>query len=80
MADILVRDVDPSVIERLKRKAAAEHTSLAAVAREALTAFAKPTRAEVFAAMDAIARRIGPVPGDSTDLIREDRDNDEPYR
>jgi plasmid stability protein len=80
MTDVLVRDVDPFVVERLKRKAAAEHTSLAAVARDALTAYAKPSRAEIFARMDEIAREIGPVSGDSTDLIREDRDNDEPHR
>jgi hypothetical protein len=80
MTDVLVRDVDPLVVERLKRKAAAENTSFAAVARDALAAYAQKSRADILRRMDEIAARIGPVPGDSTDLIREDRDNDEPYR
>ena len=49
-------------------------------AREALSLFVKPSRAELLAEMDRI-RAMSPYSDvDSTLLIREDRDNDEPYR
>jgi hypothetical protein len=49
-------------------------------AREALTAYVKPNRAELIKELDRI-RAMSPYSDvDSTDLIREDRDNDEPYR
>ena len=35
---------------------------------------------EAWAAADAIRKKIGKVSGDSTNLIRQDRDNDERYR
>ena len=80
MVDILVRNLDADVARRLKEKAAAKGASLNETAREALTAFVKPSRAEVIKELDRI-RAMSPYSDvDSTDLIREDRDNDEPYR
>jgi plasmid stability protein len=80
MADILVRNVDEDTARRLKEKAAAKGTSLNETAREALTAFVKPSKAELIKELDRI-RAMSPYSDvDSTDLIREDRDNDEPYR
>ena len=80
MVDILVRNVDEDVARRLKEKAAANGRSLSDTARDALRQFVRPSRAELLAEMDRI-RSMSPYSDvDSTDLIREDRDNDEPYR
>ena len=80
MVDILVRNVDEEIAQRLKDKAAASGRSLSETAREALSQFVKPSRAELLAEMDRI-RAMSPYSDvDSTVLIREDRDNDEPYR
>ena len=75
MVDILIRNVDEDVANRLKQKAKAKGISLNEEARAALVAFVKPTKAEAWAAIDAIREKIGKVSGDSTKDIREDRDN-----
>jgi plasmid stability protein len=80
MVDILVRNVDEEIARRLKEKAAASGRSLSDTAQEALRQFVKPTREELIAEARRI-RAMSPYSDvDSTDLIREDRDNDEPYR
>ena len=80
MVDILVRNVDEEIARRLKEKAAMTGRSINETAREALQAFVKPSREELWAKADRI-RAMSPFSDvDSTDLIREDRDNDEPYR
>jgi plasmid stability protein len=80
MVDILVRNVDDDTARRLKEKAKAEGKSVSEIAREALAAAAKPSREELWAEADALRKSIGKVSGDSTDIIREWRDNDERYR
>lgn len=80
MVDILVRKVDKQVARRLKEKAAAAGKSLSEAAREALAWYVKPGKAELLAEMDRIRSMSPYSPVDSTDLIREDRNNDEPYR
>lgn len=80
MGQILVRNLDDAVIDSLKARAERENTSLEQSLRQILTEAAQPTRSEVIARIDALRKRTGPVSGDSTDLIREDRDNDEPFR
>lgn len=80
MVDILVRNIDQAVADRLKAKAKAEGKSVNEIAREALAAAAKPGKEETWAAADAIREKIGKVSGDSTADIREWRDNDERYR
>ncbi|MEX2034072.1 MAG: hypothetical protein WEA28_02645 [Xanthobacteraceae bacterium] len=80
MVDILVRNVDEVTARRLKAKAAAKGTSVNETAREALAAYVKPDKAELWAEADRLRKKIGKVSGDSTKLIREDRDNDERYR
>ncbi len=80
MVDILVRKVDKDIARRLKEKAKAKGASVNETAREAIAAYVKPSKEEVWAAADAIRKKIGKVTGDSTDIIREWRDNDEPYR
>lgn len=80
MGQILVRNLDDHVIERLKRRAAQQNRSLEQAVREILAEAAKPSRREIVEEARRIRERIGQVSGDSTELIRADRDNDEPYR
>ncbi|HVL73135.1 MAG TPA: ribbon-helix-helix protein, CopG family [Beijerinckiaceae bacterium] len=80
MVDILVRNVEEDVAQRLKEKAKAAGISLSEIAREALREKAKPSKAEILAEIDRIRAMSPYSPVDSTALIREDRDNDEPYR
>jgi plasmid stability protein len=75
MVDILVRNVDEDTAKRLKEKAAAKGASLSETAREALTAYVKPSKEELWAEADALRKKIGKISGDSTQLIREDRDS-----
>ena len=80
MVDILVRNVDEETARRLKEKAKAKGASVSETAREALTAYVKPSRAELIKELDRIRSKSRYSGVDSTALIREDRDNDEPYR
>jgi antitoxin FitA len=80
MVDILVRNVDDAVAAQLKKKAKAAGKSMNDLAREALRAAARPSKEEAWAEADRIRAKIGKVTGDSTQIIREWRDNDEPYR
>jgi plasmid stability protein len=80
MVDILVRNIDEGTAARLKAKAKAAGKSVNEAAREALSAYVKPSKAEAWAEIDRIRARIGKLTGDSTADIREDRDNTERYR
>ena len=80
MKQMLVRNVDDEVAERFKKRAQAEGKSAEQALRDLIAQYAGPTRMKVIAEIDALRKRIGPVIGDSTEFIREDRDNDEPYR
>jgi plasmid stability protein len=81
---MLVRNIANATKARLKKKAKTAGKSLNDIAREALDAAAKPGKAEIWAEIDRIRERIRARRGhdlpDSTADIREDRDNDEPYR
>jgi plasmid stability protein len=84
MVDILIRNVDDATAAQLKRKAKAAGKSVSDIAREALRAAAKPSKEQIWAEIDrireSIQTRVGHDLPDSTADIREDRDNDEPYR
>jgi antitoxin FitA len=80
MVDILVRNVDETTAKRLKEKAKAKGASVSETAREALSAYVRPSREELVKELDRIRAMSRPSDVDSTDLIRQDRDNDEPYR
>jgi plasmid stability protein len=75
MGQLLVRNLDDAVVERLKRQAEARKISLEQLLREILAAAAGPSRKEILATMDRI-RAMTPkkLATSSTDLIREDRD------
>lgn len=80
MGQVIVRNLDDAVIERLKQSARARDQSLEQRLRDILTEAAKPSRAQLLAEMDRIRAMSNYTELDATDLIREDRDNDEPYR
>jgi plasmid stability protein len=80
MADLLVRDIDPDVYERLRKTAKAQGKSLSQTVRDLLAEKVKPSKEEIWAEIDRIRAMSAYSKVDSTDLIREDRDNDEPYR
>jgi plasmid stability protein len=79
MGQVLVRNLDDGVIERLKRKAVARGTSLEQVAREVLTAAAAEMddRKAWAERMDALRAQTTFDPTwDSVAVIREWRDYD----
>ena len=80
MVDILVRNVEAGVAQRLKQKAKVAGKSVNDTAREALAAFVTPDKSELIAQMQRIRALSSASKLDSTALIREDRDNDEPDR
>jgi antitoxin FitA len=85
VGQVLVRNLDDTVIKRLKARALRANRSLEQTVREILTEAAQPGREEVLAGTDRIreairARHGGDIDFDLTAAIREDRDNDEPYR
>lgn len=75
MGQLLVRNLDEGVVDRLKRQAEARKISLEQLLREVLAAAAGPSRQELVAEMDRI-RAMTPkkLATSSTDLIRADRD------
>jgi len=77
MANLTIRNVEDSVVERLKDKAAQSGRSLEAEVREVLKQAAhRRTREEMLAAADRIAAMTpkGVTQTDSAILLREDRD------
>jgi len=78
MAQVVIRNLDDDVVERLKARAAAEKKSLEQTLRDVLTEAAKPSRADLLAELDRIRAMTPPHPPGSPlaeDLIREGRDN-----
>ena len=78
MGQVLVRNLDDTVIERLKSKAAARGTSLEQLAREALAAAAQVDERQAWVARtDALRAQTPFDPAwDAVAVIREWRDYD----
>jgi plasmid stability protein len=76
MAQLLVRDLDPAVVTRLKEKARQNQRSLQREVKAILEEeAARATRTEALAVIDKWQRRWGDrVFSDSAELLREDRD------
>lgn len=75
MGQILVRNLDDDVIERLKDRARLANLSLEQQVRDILREAAKPSRQALLEEMDRIrAATRGRVTIDSTQMIREERD------
>lgn len=78
MAQVVIRNIEDGVVERLKARAAAEKKSLEQTLRDVLTEAARPSRAEVIEELRRIRDLSPPLPPGAPlaeDLIREDRDN-----
>jgi plasmid stability protein len=74
MAQVLIRDLDPGVVERLKARARERGRSLEAELRGILEAAAAADRGEARALAAKIRRRLsGRVHSDSAALLAEDR-------
>jgi plasmid stability protein len=76
MASVLVRDLDPAVIERLKARAQEHGRSLQKELKAVLEqAASQGTWAEARSSIERVRKRFaGREFSDSTELIREERD------
>ena len=80
MGQVVIRNIDDRVIERLKARAAAQRKSLEQSLRELLSEAAKPGREELLAEIERIRAMTPPCePGadypTAEQLVREDRDS-----
>lgn len=74
MADILIRDLDPAAVARLKRRAAGHGRSLQAEARMLLEEASRAGDGAVARRAAQLRRRLaGRAHTDSVTLLREDR-------
>lgn len=77
MSQILVRDLDPAVVSRLKQRARRNRRSLQAEVRVVLEELAskEAARDAAWSVADEIRSQLSGTPQtDSSELIREDRD------
>ncbi len=79
MGQVIIRNIDDRVLERLKARATTQRKSLEQSLRELLTEAAKPSRAELLAELERIRAMTPPrEPGaaypTAEELIRQDRD------
>ena len=80
MAQVVIRNIDDRVFERLKARAAAQRKPLEQSLREMLTEAARPNRPELLAELERIRAMTPPrQPGSdyptAEQLVREDRDS-----
>jgi plasmid stability protein len=77
MSQIIIRNIDPAVIEALRRRAAACGTSMEEQARRALTRAVGLDRDAAARRLAEIRRLVGRLEGPSIlDDLRRDRDRD----
>jgi plasmid stability protein len=75
MAQVLVRDLDSFVVERLKIRARQHGRSLQGEVKAILEAAAPISMSEARSVAEEWQRRLaGRIQGDSSELIREDRE------
>ena len=79
MGQVVIRNIDNRVLERLKAQARAQRKSLEQSLRDLLTEAAKPSRAELLADLERIRamtppRKPGATYPTAEELIREERD------
>jgi antitoxin FitA len=80
MGQVLIRNIDDDVLERLKRRAAEQQKSFEQCLRDVLTDAAKPSRVELIAEIERIRAMTPPrEPGRSyptaEELVRASRDS-----
>jgi plasmid stability protein len=73
VSQLTIRRLDPDVIERLRRRAAAAGRSMEEEARTILTNAVVPDRRELIERLRALRESVGFV-GDSADLVRDARE------
>lgn len=73
MGQIIVRNLDDAVIQRLKERARLAQTSLEQTVRNILSDAAEPDDAQVWADIDRIRERIGEIEGDLPESHAEER-------
>jgi len=79
MGQILIRNLDDAVLTALRERAAIDGVSLEEETRRALTASVNLSKTTALAALDAVRRRIGRLPGPTSledlaaDRARDDR-------
>jgi antitoxin FitA len=79
MGQIVIRNIDDTVIEALRQRAATSGTSMEEQARRALTSAVGLDRVDAVRRFAEFRRRIGRLPGPSTlEDLRRDRDRDSP--
>ncbi|WP_431267951.1 FitA-like ribbon-helix-helix domain-containing protein [Dankookia sp. P2] len=76
MAQVLVRQLDDAVVERVKRKAAAAGTSLEGYVRDLITRDAQDDRAALIEKLRALRAAQPRQTSDSTETIRRWRDGE----
>lgn len=77
MAELMIPDVEESMLQRLHERASARGSTTEAEARLILAEALQPTGRDGWAQVNAIRQRLaasGRTFSDSSDLIREDRD------
>jgi plasmid stability protein len=75
MGQVLIRNLEDSVIDRWKTKAELRGHSLEQALRDLVTREAPLSREEKLDMLSRFRSSLGPQSTDSTDLIREDRDS-----
>ena len=75
MAELLIRDLEPGIIKRLKQRAKQHHRSLQGELKSIVEAAVKMSMEEAIKASNAWHKRLsGHSFSDSAKLLREDRD------
>jgi len=76
MGQVAIRNLDDGVLHRLKQRARRNHRSLEGELRQILTLAALPSRPELTTRAEALTQALKDRwTGDSTSLVREDRDS-----
>jgi antitoxin FitA len=80
MGQVVIRNIDDRVLERLKLRASTERKSLEQCLRELLTEAAQPGRMQLLADLERVRAAISSRMSDrvypsAEELIREDRDS-----
>ena len=74
MGQVLIRNLDDSALAQLRLRASERNVPLERYLRDALHELAKPSREELWERARRLREKYPVLPGDSTDMIREDRD------
>lgn len=77
MGQVVIRNIDDHIVERLKARAAADHKSLEQSLRELLAEAARPSRRELLDDLARIRAMTPPASGTfptAEELIRAERD------